>query len=73
MVMLDLLMFPNSLQKASELLLMTDINRGGGDVLLSRLNEHVRSKKHHYLLNKLIQECGILLITTVLQYISTLQ
>ena len=35
-------------------------------ILLSHLNNHVRSnklliKKHHYLLNKLKQECGTLL------------
>ena len=43
-------------------------------VLLSHLNDHVCSnklliKKHHYLLNKVKQECGSLLITAVLQYI----
>ena len=46
-------------------------------ILLSHLNNHVHSNKllikKHYLLNKLKQEYGTLLITAVLQYILTLQ
>ena len=47
-------------------------------ILLSHLNDHVRSnklliKKHHYLLNKLKQKCGTILITAVLLHISTQQ
>ena len=47
-------------------------------ILLLHLNDHVGSnklliKKHHYSVNKLKQECGRLLITAILQHISTLQ
>ena len=57
-------------------MLMKDINR---KVLffLWPLKDHERSHKplikKHYLLNKLKQECGTLLITTVLRCISKLQ
>ena len=47
-------------------------------ILLSHLNDHVRSyklliSKHHYIMIKLKDKCGTLLTSAVLRHISTIQ
>ena len=69
---------PKFAQVKGNFLNINDRFKSEKSILLSHLNEHVRSyrlliSKHHYIMIKLKDICGILLISVVLRHISITQ
>ena len=69
---------PKFAQVKGNFININDTFKSGKSILLSHLNDHVHSyklliSKHHYIMIKLKDKCGTLLISAVLRHISTIQ